>query len=84
MKVKSEIEVAQSCLTLSNPTEQPTRLLRPWDSSGKSTGVGCHCLFLKLLKIIIYKELYVRLVRIVLIIFHFLMHTVGASVVAQW
>ena len=21
---------------------QPTRLLRPWDFSGKSTGVGCH------------------------------------------
>ena len=25
---------------------QPTRLLRPWDFPGKSTGVGCHCLFL--------------------------------------
>ena len=23
---------------------QPTRLRRPWDSPGKSTGVGCHCL----------------------------------------
>ena len=23
---------------------QPTRLLRPWDFLGKSTGVGCHCL----------------------------------------
>ena len=23
---------------------QPTGLLRPWDSPGKSTGVGCHCL----------------------------------------
>ena len=22
----------------------PTRLLRPWDSPGKSTGLGCHCL----------------------------------------
>ena len=21
----------------------PTRLLRPWDFPGKSTGVGCHC-----------------------------------------
>ena len=23
---------------------QPTRVLRPWDFLGKSTGVGCHCL----------------------------------------
>ena len=23
---------------------QPTRLLRPWDFPGRSTGVGCHCL----------------------------------------
>ena len=23
---------------------KPTRLPRPWDSPGKSTGVGCHCL----------------------------------------
>ena len=23
---------------------EPTRLLRPWDLLGKSTGVGCHCL----------------------------------------
>ena len=41
--VKSESEVAQSCLTLSDPME-PTRLLHPWDFPGKSTGVGCHCL----------------------------------------
>ena len=26
---------------------QPTRLLRPWDFTGKSTGVGCHCLLRK-------------------------------------
>ena len=26
---------------------QPTRLLRPWDFPGKSTGVGCHCLLRK-------------------------------------
>ena len=24
--------------------QRPTRLLRPWDSPGKNTGVGCHCL----------------------------------------
>ena len=28
---------------------QPTRLLHPWDSPGKSTGVGCHCLLVLLL-----------------------------------
>ena len=33
---------------------QPTRLLRPWDFPGKSTGVGCHCLlcFLSLICLI--------------------------------
>ena len=25
-------------------TEEPTGLLRPWDSPGKNTGVGCHFL----------------------------------------
>ena len=27
---------------------QPTRLLRPWDSPGKNTGVGCHCILLEI------------------------------------
>ena len=44
MKVKSESEVAQSCLTQRPHGLQPTRLLRPWDFPGKSTGVECHCL----------------------------------------
>ena len=26
---------------------QPTRLLHPWDSPGKNTGVGCHFLLQK-------------------------------------
>ena len=34
----------QSCPTLQPHRRQPTRLPRPWDSPGKSTGVGCHCL----------------------------------------
>ena len=36
----------QSCPTLCDPTDgrQPTRLLCPWDSPGKNTGVGCHFL----------------------------------------
>ena len=36
----------QSCSTLQPRGLQPTRLLRPWDFPGKSTGVGCHCLLL--------------------------------------
>ena len=40
MKVKSESEVTQSCLTLCDPMDCSP----PWDFPGKSTGVGCHCL----------------------------------------
>ena len=44
---------AQSCPTLCNPMDcstpgssvwQPTRVLCPWDSPGKNTGVGCQAL----------------------------------------
>ena len=36
---------AKSYLTLCDPHGlQPTRLLSPWNSLGKNTGVGCHCL----------------------------------------
>ena len=34
----------ESCPTLCNPM-QPARLLCPWDSLGKNTGVGCCTLF---------------------------------------
>ena len=44
MKVESESEVVQSCLTVQPHGLQPTRLPRPWDSPGKNTGVGCHFL----------------------------------------
>ena len=41
-------KVNWSCSVVSNPQQprglQPSRLLRPWDFPGKSTGVGCHCL----------------------------------------
>ena len=36
---------AQSCPTLWPHGLQPARLLCPWDSPGKNTGVGCHFLF---------------------------------------
>ena len=45
MKVKSESEVAQSCLTPSDPMDcSLPGSSNPWDFPGKSTGVGCHCL----------------------------------------
>ena len=34
----------QSCPTLRPHRRPPTRLLCPWDSPGKNTGVGCHFL----------------------------------------
>ena len=38
-------KLLQSCPTLCDPIDrQPNRLHRPWDSPGKSTGVGCHFL----------------------------------------
>ena len=42
LDTESESEVAQSCPTVWDPMD--TRLLRPWDFLGKSTGVGCHFL----------------------------------------
>ena len=50
MKVSSTYAAAatmllQSCPTLCDPhRRQPTRLPHPWDSPGKNTGVGYHCL----------------------------------------
>ena len=43
MKEKEVLVGIQSCPTLCDPVE-PTRLLCPWDSPGKNTGVGCHFL----------------------------------------
>ena len=37
-------ESLQSCPTLRPHRRQPTRLLCPWDSPGKNTGVGCRFL----------------------------------------
>ena len=35
-------KLLESCLTLRSHGLQPTKLLRPWDFTSKSTGVGCH------------------------------------------
>ena len=46
--------VAKSCPTLCNSMDPwPARVLCPWDSPGKNTGVGCHFLlhFLKCLNV---------------------------------
>ena len=40
-----KVLVAQLCLTLRLDGLQPARLLRPWSSPGKNTGVGSHSLF---------------------------------------
>ena len=35
-----KVLIVQSCLTLRHHGPQPARLLCPWDSPGKNTGVG--------------------------------------------
>ena len=41
-----KVLVAQLCLFATPWTVAHTRLLCPWDSPGKNTGVGCHSLLL--------------------------------------
>ena len=44
-KQRKKKKVAESCLTLCDPTDcKPTGLPHPWTFPGKSTGVGCHFL----------------------------------------
>ena len=43
-KAAAATKLLQSCPTLRPHRRQPTRLLCPWDSPGKNTGVGCHFL----------------------------------------
>jgi len=42
--VEVKVLVAQSCLTLLPHGLQPARLLCPWNSPGKNTGVGYQAL----------------------------------------
>ena len=41
---RSEVKWCHSVVSDSLRPRGPTRLLRPWDSPGKNTGVGCHFL----------------------------------------
>ena len=40
--IEVRVLAAQSCPILCNPRAVPARLLFPWNSPGKNTGVGCH------------------------------------------
>ena len=44
----------QPCPTLRPHGQQPTRLLCPWDSPGKNTGVGCRLLLHKLQECLLF------------------------------
>ena len=48
--IAAAAKLLQSCPTLRPHRRQPTRLLCPWDSPGKNTGVGCH-FFLQCMKV---------------------------------
>ena len=43
-------KLLQSCPTVRPYGLQPVRLLCPWDSPGKNTGVGCHFLLQGILR----------------------------------
>ena len=62
VKVKS-----LSCVCSQPHGLQPTRLLRPWDFPGKSTGVGCHCLLWKCKLVISNLEAFLSVVSIVIL-----------------
>ena len=45
VKIAATVKSLQSCPTLCDPTDgSPSGSPRPWESPGKSTGVGCHFL----------------------------------------
>ena len=44
MYINMHAQLHQSCLSLCSPMLYSIRLLSPWDSPGKDTGVGCHFL----------------------------------------
>ena len=56
-KWKMKVKTLSCVRLLATPWLQPTRLLRPWDFPGKSTGVHCHCLLQFLNESITIKKL---------------------------
>ena len=54
---------------------QPTRPLCPWDSPGKSTGVGCHCLLRLSIRVIIYHSVY-PMITITFPMLHFIVYRI--------
>ena len=57
---KLKLLVTQSCLTPVIPWTVPARLLCPWDSPGKNTGVGC-CFLLQTYSLVTFKEAFLTI-----------------------
>ena len=57
-KWKVKVKLLSRVRLLATPWTTATRLFRPWDFPGKSTGVGCHCL-LQCMCVSIYKNTYI-------------------------
>ena len=64
------LKLIQSCLALLRHYGlQPTRLLCPWDSPSKNTGVGCHALLWGIFLEIIYLIYFSKLPLFIFLIF---------------
>ena len=72
-------KLLQLCPTLCNPIYGSPPDSRPWDSPGKSTGVGSHCL---LRNIYLQKAIFAVVQCVIGLAIHIL--TFGTSLVAQW
>ena len=56
LKITAAAKLLQSCPTLCDPIDgSPPGSPRPWDSPGKNTGVGCHCLLQRVLQLLFFE-----------------------------